>query len=74
MEKQKTIDFNKWLFDKKLVPNSSFLWFDYTESRDSVRFFELEDLFDVFIEGKSLKEFKKDKEGKSQSFFTEYGA
>lgn len=55
---EKIVAFNKWLFDNKIVPNSSFLWFDYTLSRDEVCFYELEDLFNAYDSGKTIEEFK----------------
>lgn len=57
MEKDKAVGFCKWLFDNKLVPNSSFLWFCYEKSREDVRFMRLDELYDVFEQGGSWEEF-----------------
>jgi hypothetical protein len=46
--KENAIHFNKWLFDNHFAPNQSFFWFDYTLSREYVRFFKLEELYDTY--------------------------
>ena len=55
---EKVVDFNKWLFDNNIVPNSSFLWFDHTLSNKEVCFYELKDLFEAFDSKKTISEFK----------------
>lgn len=48
---QESISFLKWVKDKKYCPNSSGLWFDYTLSREQVRFYTEEQLYLEFRTG-----------------------
>lgn len=57
--KTKSIEFSKWLFDNKLAPNSSFLWFRYDYSRENVRFYEIENLYSAFDLGMPFSQFEK---------------
>lgn len=57
--KEKSIGFNRWLFDNKLAPNSSFLWFRYDYSRDDVRFYKIEQLYEAYISDIHFSQFEK---------------
>jgi hypothetical protein len=49
--KQKGEAFLKWVADNHYCPNSSNLWFDYTLSRDDVRFYTIAQLYDWYHTG-----------------------
>lgn len=70
--KETTINFNKWLFENKLVPNSSFLWFNYTESRETVIFFQLEELYDIFISKGKISDLINKKQKETETFYNKY--
>lgn len=67
--RQQGIAFNKWLFDNKLVPNSSFMWFNHEASREDVRFFDLEELYSVFSSGEDFSKYALEKSIKMQEVF-----
>lgn len=58
--KETVIGFNKWLFDNKMVPNSSFYWFQYEEKNS--RFFKLDELYDIYISNNSIQNYMNEKE------------
>lgn len=66
--KYDVIKFNKWLFDKKFVPNSSFLWFKCDIPPEDIRFFELGELYDIFSSGISIEEYDAQKEKRLSAF------
>ena len=69
--KEKIVDFNKWLFDNNIVPNSYFLWFDSSTSRNKIQFYDLGDLFEAYDSGKTIAEFKKEQQNKVDDFINE---
>ena len=49
--KQECIEFLKFIIDKNLAVNSSGFWFDSTLSRDNVRFYTIEQVYEYFKNG-----------------------